>query len=431
VLEITCIEGEPFTLEPGFGGRLRAACEHLQKQLRPSFPILSEDRGQFVIQGVIGSIGMGAMAVLEISPKIAVGDDWVHAVLELLIGSDRIDAVGERAAAMSPHRRSLLEALAAIYAARLERALLRDGPILILQREQRITPFLRGKLNVTRWLRRAVWQPHRFPVSFDLLTSDNDFSRAIAMVAGILATASRSPGTRAKLMMAARAIRPGFPEEIEIPSAVVARRLPSQWGVYEPVWSIATAIIAHRSILGASGRHRGVSIAIEAWPLLERLLERSLASAVNTADGLGRKLELSPKVPVVLLDKPFGSAERGHSVVPDGRLTEGEETVATFEAKYKRRSGANAWPSREDLYQALATAAASNSPLAVLVYPESFPPAWWTVKNMHGRPGRLAAIGLGLFSYRAGAGDEERGQSLLRLLTQTHGSANSLEMAGT
>lgn len=413
-----CVEGDLFTLEPNLGNGLRVAAERLRRQIRPRLRILEESDGQFAIHGVVGSIEIAAGATLEVSPKTRPGDDWIRSVLDLLIGTDRIDAAGERAAGLSPQRRDLLEVLAALYAARLERALRRDGPILLIERERATLSHLKGKLRVTQWVRHATWQPHRFPVAFDRLTAENDFSRGLASVARLLALAVRSTETRGRLLAAARDLRPGLAEDVPVDRRVAGRRLPAQWMAYAPAWSIARAILSQRSLLGASGSHHGVSIAIELWPLLERLLERSLLAAARIAHSEGRTFESVGKRGEVLLSEPGGSAQGVHGVEPDGRLLEGSTTIATFEAKYKRRAGADAWPPRNDVFQALATAAACGSPLSVLVYPESFPPAWWTVEGFSNRPLHLAAIGLGLFSYRIGLGDEERGRALLDLLEQ-------------
>jgi hypothetical protein len=102
-------------------------------------------------------------------------------------------------------------------------------------------------------------------------------------------------------------------------------------------------------------------------------------------------------------------------VTPDGELASAGSTAATFEAKYVRR-GTGEWPEREHVYQTLTTAAVCGSPLAVLVYPEQFDTVWWQVKGFKGSPSHLAAIGLGLYSYRRGTGDETRGSRLLDLL---------------
>jgi hypothetical protein len=386
----------------------------LNAELRPRFRLLSENAGQFTISGVIGTVSLGPGKVLQVTPKTSPNEDWIAAVLDLLIGSDRIDAAGERTAGLSPNRRSLLEVLAAIYAARLKRAIRRDGPLLLIERTEADLPHLKGRLQATPWIRHAAWRPHRLPVSFDRLTPNNDFSRALSAVALILADVTQSVQTRNALLEAARTLRPGFPQWAPVTLGVATRRLPPQWSVYQPAWSIAAAILARRSLLRRRGVYQGVSIVIEAWPLLERLLERALSKAVQIARLAGRDLSVSPKQSKTLLTPLVGLGAQEHCVIPDGRLLDGRATVATFEAKYKAPDGAQ--PDRADIYQALCAAATHESPLAVLIYPESFPPAWWRVEGFAGRPSHFAAVGLGLFSYRHGTGDFERGETILKLL---------------
>jgi len=412
---IPCVEGEPFTVEPALQSAVRSAARRLKTQLLPTLPrILTQDGDQFTFSGIIGTVSVSANVLFEIVPKTEPGDDWIHAVLDLLVGTERIDAAGERAAGLSNQRRSLLEVLAAIYASRLQRALRRDGPILLIERHHADLAYLKGKLQVTPWVRRAAWQPHRLPVAFDRLTADHDFSRALATVARLLAGVSRSAETRSVLLEASRGLRPGFAEDVPPARSVLGRPLPPQWSIYHPAWSIAVAVLAQRALLGRVGQYQGVSIAIEAWPLLERLLQRSLAAAVSRANGNGRQLTAPGKHTTALLEPLDTLAGPARSVEPDGRLMEARQTVATFEAKYKRRG--DSWPPREDIFQALATAAACGSPLAVLVYPDEFPTCRWRVRGFRGRPQELAAVGLGLFTYRSGGGDEERGARILDLM---------------
>jgi 5-methylcytosine-specific restriction enzyme subunit McrC len=412
-VRIACIEGEPFSLDVPLRPLLRSAAARLSRQLRPRFKPLAEDQGEFTIHGLIGSISLGPGATIDITPKTQPGEDWLRAVLQLLAGSDRIDIAEERLSGLSPSRRDLLELLAAIYAARLERALRRDGPILTMESMKTVLPRLKGKLNVSAWSRRAVWAPHRFPLSYNSLTSENDFSRALAYAARLLYEASRSSDTRFRLASCARALQSGF-SDAPPPRTTTMRQLPSQWAVYRPAWSIAKALLLRKSLLGTTGHQTGLSIVIEAWPLLERLLQRSLIAGARLGSTLGRDLSAPSRSERPLLTNPIGSANRTHHVVPDGRLIEGNRTVATFEAKYKRREAD--WPKREDVYQALCTAAAFHSPLAVLVYPEAFPSAFWKVQGMGNCPGKLAAVGLDVFSYRAGTGDDTRGRLCLDLL---------------
>jgi len=417
---IDCIEGEPFRVEPALRDAVRAAGVRLSGQLRPRFRILSEDAGRFTVSGLIGVISLRPGLVLNVVPKTSPDDDWVHSVLHLLIGTDRIDAEGERAAGLSQNRRDLLEILSAIYAARLQRALRRDGSIVLFNRQHAVLELLRGKLSVSSWLRKAMWQPHRLPVAFDQLSPDHEFTRGLATVARLLAAVSQSTRTRGSLLEAARSLRPGYPEDVTVSSNVASRQLPPQWSTYEPAWSIAAAILSQRSLLGAVGRYHGVTIAIEAWPLLERLLQRALAAAALLGTKAGKQLHSPHKFASALLDQPSGSAVGQRNVVPDGRLEEGGHTIATFEAKYQRRIDEERWPYRDDVFQALATAAACGSRIAVLVYPETFPAAWWRVEGFDDRPAFLAAIGLGLFSYRGRENDGAVGKRVLDLLDGPH-----------
>ena len=185
--------------------------------------------------------------------------------------------------------------------------------------------------------------------------------------------------------------------------------------MYQPAWSIAVAILSNSSLLRSTGQHRGVEVAIEAWPLLEHLLERGLRAAQQEAAASGRTISIVPKGLRALLTNPSYSAS-ARFVEPDGQLAEAGQTIATFEAKYSPGPLASRWPPRSHIFQALSTAAACDSPLAVLVYPRSFEPIWWDVAGFGGQPSHLAAIGVGLFSYRRGAGDIAAGQALSKVL---------------
>ena len=295
----------------------------------------------------------------------------------------------------------------------LRRALHRDGPLLVIHRQHDRLSVFKGKLHASEYLRAAIWKPHVFPTAFDVLSPDNDFSRAMAFVARLLATSTTNSSVRSSLFESATALRPGYAEDVRVDPSVALRPFPEQWGIYRPAWSIAVTVLTRTSLLRASGQHHGVEVAIEAWPLLERLLERALDDAAGIAQAAGRSLFRVPKgsTPLLVLPSEGGPTR---SVEPDGELVEDGRTVATFEAKYAARGAA--WPVDAHVFQALTTAAACRSPLAVLVYPERFPPVWWDLAGFHGTPMNLAAIGLGLFSYRRGTGDCERGQLLLEML---------------
>lgn len=413
-LRLEAVEGELFAPDAHIAPLIRRAAQRLNKQLAPRLPLLVEDGPRVAFQNLIGTVRLNDTMLVEVAPKVDAGEDWVRATLDLLDPGDPIDVAGDRLAGLAPRHRNLLDALAASYAQRLGRAMRRDGPLLVLERRSEELPVLRGKLRATAYLRSAPVRPHRFPVTFDSLSADNDFTKAMAVVAGVLQRATTSSATASALAELRVGLRPGSPEFAAINPAVVSRPLPAQWSVYRPAWSIAIAILSNSSLLRSTGLHRGVEVAIEAWPLLEHLLERGLQAAQHEAAAKGRTVSIIPKQLQPLLTNP-GHPASPRGVEPDGQLAEAGVTIATFEAKYSPGPLARGWPPRSHIFQALSTAAACDSPLAVLVYPRSFAPIWWDVAGL-GRPSHLAAIGLGLFSYRRGNGDVAAGQALSKLL---------------
>lgn len=411
---IDCVEGTPVTLAPPDRDLLRSAARRLQRELKLRLPAIAEDDRGLRVTNLIGAVDLAVGTTLHIQPKTRPGDDWIKSVLSLLVGEDTVDAAGERAAGLATARPDLFEALAALYATRLERALHRDGPILVMQREQRLSSTLSGKLDVTRWSRRFLSNPTHFPIETNRLTADNDYGRALAFVAQRFAEGTRALVTKARLVRAAGLLRPGLPVPQAPPAGVELRRLPSQWTVYAPAWGVACAMLARRSLLGVEGSHVGVSIAIEPWPLLERLLVRSLASAATQAQIIGRSVTSNGHRDLRLLVVSGGGAQRHHFAQPDGMLFEDGVPVATFEAKYRDYEPAIG-PLRHEVYQALAAARAAAAPVAVLVYPGSFPTAEWSVDQPDVSPRRLLAVGLEMFSYAKG-GETRRGEALLECL---------------
>jgi hypothetical protein len=415
VRRVDVVEGVPFAPDPDIAALTRAAADRLRRQLRPRVPFLVDEPGRLTVRNIVGTVRLNDSTVLQVEPKVGGSEDWVRAVLDLLVGSDRVDLAGERLAGLAAPHRNLLDVMAGIYATRLQKALRRDGPMLTLERRNAQLALLKGKLHTSAYLRHAAWKPHRFPIEYDELTADNDFTRAMSFVARLLGNATLSSRIRGSLFESAVALRPGAAEHSGVDPTVVTRTFPQQWVIYRPAWSIAMAILSRSSLLGASGHHHGVEIVVEAWPLHERLLERALDAAATAATASGRNLEAPLKYSRPLLIDP-SSGKPARSVEPDGLLIEHGSVLATFEAKYSAPSIGQEFPAREHVFQALSTAAAFDSPLAVLVYPARFDATWWDVTGFGGTPRKLAAIGLGLFEYRRGVGDVERGEWLLRLL---------------
>ena len=132
----------------------------LSNSLRPRLRQFEEQGEYCIIRNLIGTIAFRDGRLVEVVPKTRPGGDWIRAVLSLLVES-RVDISGERAGGLSAPREDLAIALARLYADQLERALRRDGPLLLMQRTQRRSTTFAGKLDVTSWLRDAWKKPCR------------------------------------------------------------------------------------------------------------------------------------------------------------------------------------------------------------------------------------------------------------------------------
>jgi hypothetical protein len=413
VTAYTCVEGVPFELEGALHEPLRRAISEAKYLIAPTISPLLQTGRLFTISGIIGSLELRPGLLLEIVPKTEPEEDWVTAALDLLLPATRTSVAGDRRGGLARSQQPL-EVLGAIYAERLARALRRDGPLLMMERRNDVRQLLVGKLDVTRWSRTAGWRPQDLPTSFQTLSADNHFTRAMSRVADVLAYASSSPQVRGRLLRLSQELRPGAPLDFALDAAVARRTLPSQWTVYAGAWDIAVSVLSRKSLLGAKGRRQGVSLAIEAWPLLETMLARALRQAVRLGRDHGRTMLSPAKHGSELIRPAHGSVGKRRGVEPDGRLVEGEATIAVFEAKYSRGQGTD--PPRQHVFQTLVTAAACGAPLAVLVYPDEFEPVGWETRGFGEQPRRLVSIGLGLFGYRRGEGDRRRGQRLFGLL---------------
>lgn len=408
---LRCQENTPLSIGLEKREALRQAIERISTSLQPRLRQF-EDQGEYcVIRNLIGTVELRDGSLVEVIPKTAPGGDWVRAVLSLIV-DDRVEITGERLGGLSASREDLAAALARLYADRLERGLRRDGPLLLMQRIRRSSTTFAGKLDVSSWLRDAWKRPVPFPVETSQLQADNDFSRAMAVAAEILARASRDHGVASRLRAAAGMLRPGAAAVVSLPAGIERRVLPSQWAVYHSAWSIAVSVLRRRSPFGADGSNRGVTIAIEPWPLLEELLRRSLKSAAFEAAKDGRVVFMRPEERITLLQNSSGTATA--STKPDGQLIEGGQALATFDAKYRDRS-VDRRPTEGELYQALAEARAAGAQIAVLAYPDGLPTEESRVQVPGGAPERLLTIGLDLFGYRHGY-ESLRGREIWELI---------------
>lgn len=392
--------------------RIIDGTESLRGVLRPTIRQISVEGPDVRLQNLVGSFRIADGSIVEVAPKVEAGT-WSAAVVQLLESDTRIAITGSQRSMPSARRDDLTSALAHEFARRLGAALRSEGPIQVYERQHLVTPRLRGRLDVGRWLRTSVIDPTRFPVSRDELTSLNDFSRGLSLVAGMLGRAASGPELAARLRLLQTVLVPGQAVPTYVNPAVARRAIPAQWAKYRPAWDIAAPLLRNRSVVGDPGRASGLEVAIEPWRLLETLLVRALGR-LEVEHG---EYALVPKARHPLLVRNTLAAVR---VEPDGMMMRDGRVAATFECKY---TVPGPTPDESHVYQALATAAALESPLSVLIYPGAEPQRAYDIIGFHGHPKTLVTIGLNLYAYERGVGDLKRAETLHRVLEDPHSSA--------
>jgi hypothetical protein len=386
--------------------------ERLRKELRPRLAFVDGPPSAPVIHNLVGSVQISAHLVVDIAPKVEVDEDWQTAVIDLL-AENRIHGGGQTKTA-SLARRPLADAFAYLYADQLERAVRTAGPLHVMRHVSQNKAALTGRLDVTQWTRARVLTPHLFPQDATVLTAENEFTRALAWVAVALAVRVTDSATRFRLLRLSRDLRPGLPERPVLDPDAAHKPLPPQWREYAAAWATACAVLLRISPLHREGTQEGLNLAVEPWPLLERLLSRSLRVVAQNGLSEGHQMSVGLKSTHPMLKSVVGSHK--HGVEPDGLLLVDEKPVASFEVKYSTMRSF-----RDHTFQALTTAAAVGAPLAVLIYPQAFEPQAWTVVGATTPPTTLAAIGVDMYRYRFNAGEQLQGGRLWDLVSKHSG----------
>lgn len=389
------------------GSMVFDAIQGLATTLKPRIAQVSRSNAVVEVKNFIGSVRMSDGTVLEVEPKVAVDGWWAHAVVQLLREDSRISVTGSQQSRPGTRRRDLTAVIAFEYARRLERALLKDGPLQVFERHDHASRRLNGQLDIGAYARKAWRDPVLFPTRRDELTVANDFARGLSLVSHAFRQSVEDMELSARLRRLESAVIPGHPLPGHLNPSAVSRRMPSQWAAYRPAWDIAAAVLRNRSLINDPGHSVGLEVAVEPWPLLETLLERTL-DAVERSSAALRSVSKT-RYPILLSGDDIAG-----EVEPDGVLANAAgEVVATFEAKYTRPGQ---HPKEEHRYQALATAAVLHAPLSVLVYPGAEAPKIYSVQGFNGKPARLATVGLDLYTYERDGGAASRARAIADLI---------------
>lgn len=413
---LQAVEGEPVRVPQHLYEDLAREGEKVALELGLRIGGTTRLAGALRFDNMIGTIAT-RRAVLEIIPKTRPGQDWMASVLDLI--DDRPVAFAEDVPAEeSAPPPGFLEMIARSYAARLGTALALEGPITTIETASERSSMLSGRLRVEEWLVKAAWDGHRFPVDRQHLSPHNAFSDTLSFVGYMLAPHIGDPLLRRELLACVETLSHGREVPAPPPNAV-GLRLPDQWGGYEPAWTIAQLVLRQKAPLGSRAALQGMSLAIEPWRLLERLLERTVAALASMLDVGGFEYMSKRQSGTSFLTGSLkGDARR---LLPDCVLARDGSAIANFEAKYRdyQRTGA---PRREESYQAITAGRALGTSLAVLVYPNAMTPRIFEILQAGHRPDRLAVVGLDMFGYRRGSGEVSRATQLRELFENEEGT---------
>lgn len=390
------------------------AIQGLAGVLRPRRGQVARVNQNVEVRNFIGSVRLADGTILEVEPKVPTDSRWQDAVVQLLTDSSRISVTGSQRSSQGENRHDLTSVIAFEYERRLNRALRKDGPIQVFERQNHRSRRISAQLDIGAYTRTSWRDPTMFPVRRDELTIGNDFARGLSLVSRSFRRSVTDAALSARLRNLESEVIPGSALPSYLNPATATRRLPAQWSSFKPAWDIAAAVLRNRSIINDPGHYAGLEVAMEPWPLLETLLERTL-------DFIGRDFTsmLAPREKKNYAILESGGIAAG-TVVPDGVLEYPDGRVAaTFEAKYTRPG---AQPKEDHRYQALSTAAVLRSPNSILVYPGNEKPKIYEVQGFGGKPSKLATIGLDLYGYRRDSGAESRAVQIMELLVAMDGA---------
>lgn len=399
---------------------IRARLSDLATELKPRRSFLSSG-SDLVIRNLVGTVQVTRDLVLDVAPNVAADVNWTGALVDLLSPPTRLSFGGDNRESERHPIRVLPDAFAELYLRQLDRAVRREGPLTLIQSHYTSAPSLAGRLDVTRWVSQRVLNPAHFPQHRSILTVDNPYTALLAAVAQVLASSTSNPRIAVALRGAAGRLRPGLAPHVALDPSAALRDLPPQWRTYGPAWATARSVVRRVAPLRRHGHLEGLGMALEPWPLLETVLQRSLQALGDVAAQHGQRgLSGHGHTGSYPLRSPVGVTAAGTAgfhvkggVDPDGILKCGSDVVATFEAKYTTPTTERI---RTHAFQALTTAAAIQAPTAVLVYPTDFEAVSWNLTGFTTHPGRLVAVGLDMYSYCRGSGDELRAERIYRAI---------------
>jgi 5-methylcytosine-specific restriction endonuclease McrBC regulatory subunit McrC len=240
----------------------------------------------------------------------------------------------------------------------------------------------------------------------DILDGDNPVTRLLAWAAEFLAGSVRLLRVRARIVEARTAL--GYvPAQRPSPLAAMRLRLSRAAAHYGDALAIARAVALSKPQTEGGGATPSYGVLFNTERAFELLVSSLLFRAsIRIGTDVRTRPQRLETLAFALTDTVSPLAVR-----PDDQLVRGGSTLAAIDAKYKTHRGRGpSRPSEDDFRQALASAIATHSHTAFLVYPVAGDKApdmlAWQVRLNAEETVTVHSIGLPLMSLADASGVE-------------------------
>lgn len=315
-------------------------------------------RGRWLLRAAdcCGVIALPDGRALHIEPKAEIANLW-----RLLTTAYELVELGEQRVGLATAA-DLLESLAAIFISRCER-IIAAGPLHgYLPREEDLRA-LRGRLDVTRSLRRQPRARHLLACRYDDYSADVIENRILRWTLHRLGRASFSTdrGLRARAEHWAARLAP----VTLVPVSEYDFSLLSFDNLnrhYRTPLALAELLLGALGVTHRPGACDLPPLLLDMPAVFERFVAGLLGRALR-----GSELRARTRAHSTVLD------DDGRMVLtPDVLITRGDQPVCVVDAKYKRAVPGSSWrgPQAADVYQMLAYCVGYEVTEALLVYPE-------------------------------------------------------------
>lgn len=328
-------------------------------------PVFAFRNGALYAQNYVGIVETPSGTVIEILPKVDLGDSATRTTLLSMLrdwrglGEARIETAAIRAI----RRFNMLEAFVRLF---LESVVLltRRGLARAYRPKEENLTCLRGRILFPRHIRENLVDRSRFYVGYEEFTVDRPANRLIHRTLLRLAQVVRQPENRQRIHQLRIAFS-GVPASTNIQHDWTRYRLDRSMRHYEPVMAWVELFLQQRGLATFSGQHLSRALLFP----MEEVFEDFVTSAFRKHQRAFSVGSQGPSLP--FLEDPAGQPML--RLKPDITLSKGDKVQFVLDTKWKHIDpfAANHGVSSADAYQLYAYGKRYGCQRVALLYPKT------------------------------------------------------------